>query len=74
LGKYFGVCGEALEHFTVVGVGCRNFELVKIIQDVELGEVNGSVVVAGVRVLDNDEVEPATAALATGCDADFVAY
>ena len=74
LAKYLGVRREAFEHFTVVRVGCRNFEFVKIVEDVELGEVDGGVVVAGVRVLDDNKVEPAAAALATGCDANFVAY
>lgn len=43
------------------------------IEDVELGEVESRVVVQVVRVLDDDQVEPAAAAGAASGDTDFVA-
>jgi len=55
-----------------VRVGGRDLELVEVVEDIELGEVERGVVVASMRVLENDKVEPSAAALATGCDADFV--
>lgn len=50
-----------------------DLELVEIIEDIELGKVERGVVVASVRVLEDDEIEPSATALATGCDTDFVA-
>lgn len=73
LGQHVGVGREALEQLTIEGVGYGDLELVKVVEDVKLGQVDGGVVVASVRVLDDDEVEPAAAALAAGCYADFVA-
>lgn len=51
--------------------GC-NLELVEIVKDIELGEVERSVVVASVRMLKDNKVEPSAATLATCCNADFM--
>ena len=67
------VGGKAIELLTVEAVGGCDLELVKVVEDVELGQVDGGVVIAGVRMLNDDEVEPAAPALAAGGDTDFVA-
>lgn len=69
----FGVGREAFQFLAVDGVFGSDLELIEVVEDVELGEVDGGVVVAGVRVLYDDEIEPAAAALAACCDTDFVA-
>lgn len=72
LAQHLEVGGEVLEGLAVVAVAGGDLELVKVVEDVELGEVERGVVVAGVRVLDDDEIEPAAAALAARRDADLV--
>jgi hypothetical protein len=67
------VRGEALEALPVVRVADGDLELVKVVEHVQLGQVDGRVVVARVRVLDDDEIQPAAASCAACCDADFVA-
>lgn len=74
LGQDVEVRGEALEALPVVRVADGDLELVKVVEDVELGQVDGRVVVAGVRVLDDDQIQPAAAPCAAGRDADLVAY
>lgn len=73
LRQQFGIRRKALEFLAVDEVLCGDLELVKVVEDVELGEVDGGVVVAGVRVLDNDQIEPAAAALTAGGYTDFMA-
>lgn len=72
LGQHIGIRGEAVELLAVVRVGSCDLELVEVVEDIELGEVERGVVVASVRVLEDDKVEPSAAAFAAGCDADFV--
>lgn len=55
-------------------VGDANLDLVKVIQDIELGEVERGVVVDGVGVAGKDEIEPATATTTTGGHAEFPAH
>jgi hypothetical protein len=73
LGQGFRVGGEAVERLAIDGVGGSDLELGEGVQDVELCQVERGVVVAGVRVLEDDEVEPAAATFAACCYADFVA-
>lgn len=67
------VSGEILQCLPVVGIACGDLELVEVIQDVQLGEVDGRVVVARVAVLDDHEIQPTAAALPAGGDANLVA-
>lgn len=64
---------EVLEDFTVEFVGLADLDLLKDIENVELGKVNAGVVVDAVRVLDEHKIEPSTTTSAGGGDADFVA-
>jgi len=73
LGKCLWICGESVELLALVRVRCGNLEFFEVVEDVEFGEIEGRVVVAGVRVFDDDEVEPAAASFAACCDANFVA-
>ena len=74
LGQDFRVGWESVELLALVGVCRCHLDLFKIIEDIQLGQVNGRVVVAGVRVFHNDEIEPTAAARATSRYADFVTY
>jgi hypothetical protein len=74
LGKYLGVGWEAIEFLALVRICGRYLDLSKAVEDIELGQVDGGVIVAGVRVLDYNKIEPTAAALAAGCNANFVAY
>lgn len=49
-----------------------NLKLLKVVENIELGEVKRGVVVTGVRVLEDNEIEPTATALAAGCDTDLV--
>lgn len=52
----------------------RDLDLVEVVEDVELGQVQGRVVVDGVGVAGQDEVEPAAPATAAGRDAEFLTH
>jgi hypothetical protein len=67
------VCGERFELLAVVRIRRCDLDLFEVVEHVELGQVEGGVVVDGVRVLYHDEIEPAAAAFAARGYADFVA-
>ena len=50
-----------------------NLDLVKVIKHIQLGQVESSVVVDGVRVAGQNEIQPAAAALAACGDAELAA-
>lgn len=60
---------EPIEFLPVESVLDGNLDLCKVIQDVELGEIQDVVSVDQARVLHDDEVEPATAPPPAGRDA-----
>jgi hypothetical protein len=72
LGQHIGVRGETIELLALVRVCSCNLELLEVVEDVELGEVEGGVVVASVRVLHDDKIEPSATAFATCCNTDLV--
>ena len=49
-------------------------KLIEVIKYVELRKVERGVVIASVRVLEDNEIEPSAAALTACCDTDFVAH
>lgn len=53
-------------------VSDTDLDLVKVVEDVELGQVQRGVVVDGLGVAAQDEVEPAAAAATAGGDAEFL--
>ena len=61
---------EVLDLLTSLGVlvGNGNLDGLEGVEDIELGEVKGSVVVDGSRVLEDNKIEPAATTLATGAD------
>ena len=52
-------------------VSNSDFDFVKVIQDIKLGQVNGSVVVNSRGVAAENEIEPATATTTAGCYTKF---
>ena len=50
-----------------------DLDLVEVVEDVELGEVQGGVVVDSLGVAGEDEIEPTAAAATTGCHTEFLA-
>lgn len=73
LSQHIRVGRETLELLSLVRVSGGNFELVEVVENIQFSEVEGGVVVASVRVLKNNEVEPSATALAAGRDTDLVA-
>jgi hypothetical protein len=73
LGQHIGVRGETLELLALVRVCGSDLELLKVIENIEFGEVEGGVVVASVRVLHDNKIKPSTTALATCCNTNLVA-
>jgi len=67
------VGGEAGDLLAVVLVRGGDLDLVEVVQNVELGEVDGVVPVDRVGVLDEDQVEPSAAALATSGHTELAA-
>lgn len=68
------VGGEVVELLALGGlVGDSHLEDRECVQHIELRQVEGRVVVDGDRVLEDDEVEPAAAALAAGADTPLAA-
>lgn len=65
--------GERCQLLSVKLVGDGDLELVKVVENVQLGQVPRSVVVDGARVLDEDEIHPAATASTTGGDTEFAA-
>jgi hypothetical protein len=49
----------------LVAVFRSHLDLIKVIKDIQLGEIESCVAVDFVRVLDNDQVEPPTSALSS---------
>jgi len=70
-----GIRGEGESSAGAIGknVGDANLDLIEVIQDIELGEVERSVVVNGVGVAGEDQIEPAATTTTTGCHAKFPA-
>lgn len=66
------VSGEVLQCLTVVAVRRSDLELFEVVQDVQLGQIDACVVVASVRVFNNDQIEPSASSLPTRCDADLM--
>lgn len=54
-------------------VSDADLDLVEVVQDIELGQIEGGVVVDGGGVAAEDEIEPAAATAAAGGDAEFLA-
>ena len=61
--QHLRVGREAVKLLAVDGVRCRDLELVEVVEDIKFGQVDGSVVIAGVRVLNNNKIEPTAASL-----------
>lgn len=54
-------------------IGSGDLDGVEVVEDVQLGQVHGCVVVHVVRVTDDNQVEPTAAALAAGGDTKLAA-
>lgn len=65
---------EVLEDLAVIAVAGGYLDFLKVIEHIQLRDVQRGVVVAGMRVLDDDEIEPPAATLAACGDAHLVAY
>ena len=65
--------GERVVNARAIGQDVRNadLDLVKVVEDVELGQVQRGVVVDGLGVAAENEVEPAAAAATAGGHAEF---
>lgn len=61
-----GLTREPSNLLPVQLVGNSDLDLLESVENVELGEVEGVVTVDGVRVLEDDEIEPSTTTTSTG--------
>ena len=59
---------EPFKLFSINGILDSDLDLLKVVQDVKLGEVKCVVAVDEGRVLHNDEIEPAATSTTTCCD------
>ena len=57
-GQLIQVCWERLEFFAIYFVGCGYFYRRKVIENVELGQVEGRVVVDGRAVFHYNKIKP----------------
>jgi len=53
-------------------IGCGNLEFFKVVEDVELGQVEGGIVIDSVGVLDHHEIKPTTASFTASCYPNFM--
>jgi hypothetical protein len=73
LGESVDGAGERGDLLAVDLVTDGNLDLVKVVEDVQLGQVEGGVVVDGGRVLEENKIEPSAATAATSGDTDLAA-
>jgi hypothetical protein len=73
LGQSLSIGWEVLQNLTVDLVSLANLDLVKDVENVELGKINAGIVIHRVRIFDENQVEPSTTALALSGNANFVA-
>jgi hypothetical protein len=57
----------------IVRIRSRNLDLFERIQDIKFGEIDGIVPVDGVGVFDHHQIQPSTATLTAGSNANFAA-
>lgn len=73
LGKLVDSGWERWQSLAVDLVGGTDLQLLEVVEDIKLGQVEGSVVVDGGRVLEKDQVEPTTSPFPASGDANFSA-